>query len=587
MTARFRIAACALAAALLTPAAGAYQPFYPLMPPAYPPQPMVWPQPPQTTQQQQEAHPAQTQPAPPAATPAQQGQQQVLQPAMQPYAYPMQPVPGWRPFQPQPFPRIPVFAAPPGTPAWAPAPAPAQPSARTGAAQNQQQAVQAQPRLEIDLEAESAYVHQNLVLSVDIVSDVSLGAIAVDLPDTDTVIFRQLDDLNVHTVTRDAKREVIHRQHYQLTPLRSGDIDLPPIKVSGSRAGLPFELGWQGTRLRVLPPRRDVRPWLPLHDLELSVWLDNDEEIVEGMPLTLIIEQRAVGLTGAQLPSPESQLRSPHHRLYLEKTETDGQVSKEGRLVGTRTDRYTLVPQKGDHVQIPAIKVDWWHVDRERKETALVPARLLNAQDGMLIDESSPADGTQLKWQLWMAPLLAVSFLAGVYWRVVKRLLLRAMPAVWSWLERATRPQRKRLMNRLLKLSPRRHLHVARRWFADTLPRSWRLWFCVRSADNEDDPDDWNQVLRFLVSRRLDIPAQQSHARLTRQIIEIHPHADPDRLRTLMKELEQAVFGHVPIADFDRWKRDFKSQIRPRLFVLRLPRQSRSRHALPALNPET
>jgi hypothetical protein len=108
----------------------------------------------------------------------------------------------------------------------------------------------------------------------------------------------------------------------------------------------------------------------------------------------------------------------------------------------------------------------------------------------------------------------------------------------------------------------------------------------VRNADNENDPDDWNQVLRFLVERRLRIPAPQSHARLCEQIIEIHPHADPATLRVLMKQLEKAVFGHTPIRDFDRWKRDFKRQIRPRLTALiRLPQLGRNRDVLPELNP--
>jgi hypothetical protein len=135
-------------------------------------------------------------------------------------------------------------------------------------------------------------------------------------------------------------------------------------------------------------------------------------------------------------------------------------------------------------------------------------------------------------------------------------------------------------------ISPQRHLHVARRVFADLLPRSYRLWFCVRTADEENDPTFYSQVLRFLVQRRLGVAAQVPMTRLAEIIIQLHPRADAERIRSLMSELDAAEFGRAPIADFGDWKRRFKREIRPHLMdAFFRPRQPSQGQRLPELNP--
>ena len=112
------------------------------------------------------------------------------------------------------------------------------------------------------------------------------------------------------------------------------------------------------------------------------------------------------------------------------------------------------------------------------------------------------------------------------------------------------------------------------------------MWFGVRSADDEQDPDDWSQVLRFLINRRLKLSANLPMSKLAEHIIEIHPGADADKIRSLLGELEAALFaGHV-IPDFNTWKEEFKYQVIPRLFA-GLRRRQRNFHAtsLPSLNP--
>jgi hypothetical protein len=157
---------------------------------------------------------------------------------------------------------------------------------------------------------------------------------------------------------------------------------------------------------------------------------------------------------------------------------------------------------------------------------------------------------------------------------------------LWQWLYSVSRPLHRHMETVLVHVSPRRNLHLLRRRVADSLPRSARLWFCVRSADEEQDADDWSQVLRFLINRRLRLPAHLPMSKLAEHIIEFHPGAVADKIRSLLGELEAALFSDHTIRDFDTWKKEFKYQVRPRLFA-GLQRRQRYLRAtgLPRLNP--
>ena len=162
----------------------------------------------------------------------------------------------------------------------------------------------------------------------------------------------------------------------------------------------------------------------------------------------------------------------------------------------------------------------------------------------------------------------------------------RRTKVIWQRLYTASEPLHRRIAVWMVRLSPQRNMHLLRRRFASTLPTSARLWFCVRNADHEQDVDDWSQVLRFLVQRRLQLPAHLPMSKLAEHIIALHPGSNPDVIRKLLTQLEAALFAGQPIEDFDAWKKAFKQQVRPRLFSgwQKIPwRQRESR--LPVLNP--
>jgi hypothetical protein len=58
-----------------------------------------------------------------------------------------------------------------------------------------------------------------------------------------------------------------------------------------------------------------------------------------------------------------------------------------------------------------------------------------------------------------------------------------------------------------------------------------------------------------------------------------------------MGQLDEAVYGGTPIESFERWKHDFKKQIKPSLFPIRFREcgavaAGHSSRVLPQLNPQ-
>ena len=446
------------------------------------------------------------------------------------------------------------------------------------------------PRLTVSLSTGSAYVQQTLVLKLEVASDSNLKTLDPQLPKTDALVFRKVGSWEAHARTVFGKREIVNRLNYLVTPVRSGGLALEPLQIKGETAdghtfsayaNSPFEL-------EVLPAKPAMVPWLPLASLDITARLSNKDSTDEGKPVTLVIEQKAVGATGAQLPSLESQLRQGKYRLYREDSQLDGRITPGGELVGTRVETFTLVPFKNHELLIPTVRIRWWNTTSDEAETAILPSRLLNAPGGLMNSLSERLSGGPFvagsSWVFWL-PLTVFAFVVGLYWTMIwaksRRLGDRARLALMQRLD----PVNSRLGRFLWRLSPRRHLHRLRRGFANSLPCSYRLWFCVRAADAEADPADWSQVLRFLVQRRLGTPAHVPTPRLAETIIALHPAADPGRVNALLAELDAAIFGQQPMADFGLWKRKFKTEIRPRLLARRHGRVSTLRGDLPVLNP--
>lgn len=551
-------------------------------------------------------------------TPWPQGQypQAQFPPAQPPGGYPQQPFGGTPPDQ---YPR----AAYPG--AGSPGSRPAAPQYPPNPYQSQQFRQFAQPsygsysqpariqmlspRLEVELADERPYVQENVLVRLRVISSGNLATASPDLSAIDEVLFQKIDGPKTSTRGSGNNREIVNEFVMVMTPLRAGELEVGPIKVTGTIAGdIPFDaVARQPLRLQVRPPVAAVRPWLPLQTLRIKAELEDGVQIERGRPVTLMLELEAQGALGDQLPSLESMLRSDDFSVYREQTMTDSRLNASGNtLIGKRIEYYTLVPQTGGRLQLPQLRLGWWNVDTATREASSVPIRTISVagEPGPFGfgDSREPDDGANRS--LFWLPIAGLLLLLIGYWGGVwlrNRPNQTRAPAARSGSAPKPLPWLSRLRSALTGITsnslrairtwvhrsrPTPLLRRAQRVLAQLRPKSARVYQCAMAANNADDPAAWCLAFQQQACRNLQASAREPLPRMADRIVDLRPGADRQRVLQLMQQLDSALYNRQEI-DFTRWKRDFRHALRPGTGVLRGLVAGQVRHAcLPALNPQ-
>lgn len=480
----------------------------------------------------------------------------------------------------------------------------------SGYGQQTTQQTAIQPWIEIELSDHQPYVQENVLLKLRVVSSQNLETATPELPNSNDVLLQRIEGPKASSRTAaQGGREIVNEFVYTLTPLRSGDLEVPPLRVTGTSSGNGYGYGQTGgqrfeatsaepLRLQVRPAMASVKPWLPLQDLTLKATLDGGEEVEQGEPVTLTLELNAQGAAGSQLPSLESMLKSPDFRVYREQTLNEGSLSADGRrLEGRRTEYYTLVPRSGGKLQLPEIRLAWWNVTTGSREYAGLPIRTLQV-DGEsgpfgLSTSAAASDRDALSW-FWL-PLAGLILLLLGYWGGVwYRGRMPQTPGKEPLTERLGSGVRKTAAavsagaaELAKRINPAPLLGRIKPHLSTSLPPSTRFLMCVRTANREGDPAAWAERFTDMTCHHLQFDSQTTLPGVTGRILAMRPGADREQLTRLMQQLDGALYGKQDI-DFKRWKKQFRSQVgRGRglaSFSGRKLHMSRAR--LPELNPQ-
>ncbi len=538
---------------------------------------------------------------------------------------------GWRPQQPNnargvppgyPAPQQPSappgyqrYPQPSGRPGYQP---PQQPAVRPGYQapwqtpygggypQAQTRSTSSAPYLEIEVTDRSPYVQENVLVKLRVISESNLDTANPELPSTNDILIQKLESVpKADTRTnKQGQREIVNEFLLTLIPLRSGDVIIPPIKVTGSTAADAYGRGSRSysvstnreTRLQVRPAMSAVSPWLPLQDLRLKATLDSGEDVEEGKPVTLALEMSAVGTTGAHLPSLESLLHSPDFRVYREQTLAEGGPSSDGRrILGKRTEYYTLVPHSGGRLQLPEVSLAWWNVDKGTRELATLPIHTLQVEgeSGPYGLPRSVEKEAGMGWSgLWL-PLAGLLMMLLGYWFGVwykgrgEARPLRIDPRIGTTLRAGAQASADGIRQAASRLNPSPLFARLKPDLTGMLPPPARLWWSVRDADHESDPHAWSRRFQGLACKHLNLDPNESLLRISDKIAQRRPPAEREKLARLMDQLDGALYGGQDI-DFRSWKQQFRRHTG--LFsIIRKTREDRpglfTRSRLPALNP--
>jgi hypothetical protein len=467
------------------------------------------------------------------------------------------------------------------------------------------------PRVELELSDYQPYVQENVLLKLRVVSDRNLETATPELPNSNDVLLQKVEGPKARSRTgAHGGREIVNEFVYSLTPLHAGDVEVPPLRVTGTSSGNGYGYGQAGgsrfeattpepLRLQVRPAMASVRPWLPLQDLNLKATLDGGEEVEQGQPVTLALELNAVGATGSQLPSLEAMLRSPDFRVYREQTLNEARLSTDGRrLEGRRTEYYTLVPRSGGKLRLPEIRLAWWNVTTGAREYAGLPIRTLQVEGeaGTFgLPPSANAIGRGGMSWFWL-PLVGLLLLLLGYWggvwyrgRLPKTSQKEPLSQrLGSGLKSAADRVSSGATDVAKRLNPAPMLGRLKPRLSRSLPPSTRFLMCVRAANREENPAAWADKFQDMTCHHLKFDSQTPLPGVTGRILALRPGADREQVRRLMQQLDGALYGNQDI-DFKRWKKQFRRQVGRGQGLARSGGRKLhlTRARLPELNPQT
>lgn len=190
---------------------------------------------------------------------------------------------------------------------------------------------------------------------------------------------------------------------YLITPLKSGGLKIPPNLIQGGMPGkrkvfkgaffeeefdpfammqgfdriTPFSLVTEEIAVDVQQPSSTVIPWIAAKELTIEEIWDESQNFQVGEPFTRTFKISSLGLKSNQLPGLNDQHKTDSFfKIYTDKPDLKDSL-KEKNLVSSRTEIYTLIPQKEGNITLPELNIAWWDVINNKKAIASIQPRVV------------------------------------------------------------------------------------------------------------------------------------------------------------------------------------------------------------------
>ncbi len=251
---------------------------------------------------------------------------------------------------------------------------------------------------ETSVSKSSVYVQEELIYTVRLYY---VDAISGDFPAPprlENAVIETIENERRFESIVDNRRFFVLEKKYAIYPQRSGSLEIPREAFSGTRGRGNFfssreRVGAvsEGHRLRVKP-----RPaafsgthWLPASNVSMSeTWKGNLDELVVGEPINREITLNVSGVAASLLP-PMTTADIDGAKTYQDPPNTESTPTDEGmRAVLTTT--IGVVPTREGSIEIPEVRIPWWNTSSDRQEVAVIPARRLEVNAGVMPSVSVP-----------------------------------------------------------------------------------------------------------------------------------------------------------------------------------------------------
>lgn len=250
------------------------------------------------------------------------------------------------------------------------------------------------------------YVQQQIFVKVQLFHRIRFTNAALSELELDNTVVEKLGNDSSYNKTVSNHRYNVIERNYAIFPQQSGELIIPAMTFNGnveisqnfslfSRPGRQIVSRTQPIKLTIMPIPENYtgKHWLPAENLLIEAEiLEDPDSIISGEAITRHIIVTATGLLGSQLPAI-SLPSSKAIKTYPDKEKLNTQLVN-GKVIGTRRDTIAIIPLKPGEFTLDEIKIDWWNINTQQQETALLKAKTFVAQKNTSqesIDNTIPA----------------------------------------------------------------------------------------------------------------------------------------------------------------------------------------------------
>lgn len=228
------------------------------------------------------------------------------------------------------------------------------------------------------------YKNETILYTVRLVSPHNLNNISLETVTVEDAIVELAEKPKIEKETINGVKKSIVEFNYLITPIKPGTMIIPafalqgeiPLRSKGGHRDLfsmiqgfdevkPFVLNTDRIQMEVVPPEDGITPWLPAESIVIK------EDLSSGPmqafePITRNFEMHGEGVLATQLPDLTDQQTTKSFRTYSDKPELKNEFHN-GKILSTRKESYTLIPQSAGDLILPGISIEWWDVKNNKK----------------------------------------------------------------------------------------------------------------------------------------------------------------------------------------------------------------------------
>ena len=289
-------------------------------------------------------------------------------------------------------------------------------------------------RFSIDIDKQSVYIQEQIVLTVTIEQAINLDGAEVTQLELENAIVEELTRRNFQRQINGRLWRVTQLR-YAIYPQQRGTLEIPALALTarevlpgrsllGARLGKRFRLSEDPVSITVKPVPESFTGsvWLPANSLELTQsWSKAPETMEIGDSTTRTLSLAADGLLSSQLPPITSMSDSSAIsgiRVYPDQESSD-QIERTEGFLGKRTRSEALVASGSGSWTLPEVRVPWWNTKTDTLEYAVLPSTTISV-GSPTVDIPTPtsvtasAQTTNGALPAWMGIVAAAGWIIAV-----------------------------------------------------------------------------------------------------------------------------------------------------------------------------